>query len=395
VEILFDEPSDEDCPARFDVLGHLDALTRRWRGRLSGVFSTSDYPGATVAAALATALGLPGPSPEAVIGCSHKWYSRLTQREAVPEAVPDFALVHPDRPLGGQPSIGFPCFVKPVKGAFSVLARRVETPEELGDHLARPQVREVLDGWLAMFHVLVRELTDFEVDGRHFIAEGLLAGDQVTAEGFEHAGTIELLGITDSVFHPLHRSFARFDYPSRLPADVQERMAGIVRRFVAASGLRDTLFNVELAHDPATGRVAIIEANPRACGQFADLYEKVDGTNGYEVALALATGRRPALRKRAGRFARAASYPLRVHAPCVVEHAPGDDEIARIEAEGDGTLVWNECATGQELTDFVLGEDGSSFRHAVVNVGGDSLEDLEARCRTVRERLGWRFAPAP
>ena len=39
--------------------------------------------------------------------------------------------------------------------------------------------------------------------------------------------------------------------------------------------------------------IHIIEINPRMCSQFADLFEKVDGTNTYEYALALATGVRP------------------------------------------------------------------------------------------------------
>ena len=41
------------------------------------------------------------------------------------------------------------------------------------------------------------------------------------------------------------------------------------------------MFNIEMMYDAATDRIGIIEINPRMASQFADLYEKVDGTNSY------------------------------------------------------------------------------------------------------------------
>jgi ATP-grasp domain len=392
VEPCFPEPDDVTCPSDFDVLGFIDRAVAGELGRIDGVMSSSDYPGATVAAAIATRLGLPGPRPECVIGASHKYYSRLAQRRAAPEAVPRFALVDPASP-GAPAPLPFPFFVKPVKGAFSVLARRVDDAETLARLLASPAVREFTGDYMRIFNRLVAALTPFEVDGRWFLAEELVSGRLVTVEGFVCEGETELLGIVDSGLHAGTGSFERFDYPSSLPADVQARMADVARRVVRELGLDRSPFNIEMVWRQDTDRIAIIEVNPRLCGQFADLYQKVDGTHGYAVALDLCRGRRPRVVRGAGPYAAAASFPLRVYAPARVCSAPDAAGIARVEALFPGTLVWSECAAGDELADFEVDEDGASHRYAVVNLGAASREDLDARLATVRERLGYELAP--
>lgn len=94
------------------------------RERLTGVVSTDDYPGTTLAAAIAESLGLPAPSPTANLLCQHKYLARLAQREFAPEAVPAFSLIDVDKPgdLGG---VCLPAMVKPVKSFFSVGATQI------------------------------------------------------------------------------------------------------------------------------------------------------------------------------------------------------------------------------------------------------------------------------
>ena len=397
-ETVFAEPTSEDCPKDFDALGFIEALVAGQQAaapsaRLHGVTSSSDYPGATVAAALAQRLGLAGATPQAVIMASHKFASRQVQRRAVPEATPDFRLVDPRRADGGLGPEGFPWFVKPVKGAFSLLASRIDDPTALVAYLADPAVQGYLDDYVPIFNTLVRAFTDLEHDGSYFIAEELVRGSQVTVEGYLVGDEPVLLGVVDSILDPATGSFLRFDYPSCLPDAVQLSMVDITFRAVVALGLRDTLFNVELVHDAASGRMSILEVNPRMCGQFADLYEKVDGVNGYEVALALAVGERPRRLVREGRFAAAASFPLRVFEPVRVAKAPADRELRSAEARVPGTLVWTECSEGQELADFRAAEDGHSSRYAIVNLGGESAVALAGRLDVVQGALGYVFEP--
>nr|NIN10130.1 hypothetical protein [Gemmatimonadales bacterium]NIS65319.1 hypothetical protein [Gemmatimonadales bacterium] len=121
------------------------------------------------------------------------------------------------------------------------------------------------------------------------------------------------------------------------------------------------------------------------------LYHKVDGTSGYEVALALATGQAPRIRRRSGPYSVASSFPLRIFQPARVESAPDAATIREVEAAYPGTLIWSECVTGQPLTDFESIEDGQSFRYAIVNVGAADREELMHRFQEIETRLAYRF----
>ena len=388
IEVVYATPSDVDCPADLDPLAFVASAARGEWGRIDGVMSSSDYPGATLVGAVAAELGRPGSRPDRLITAAHKYHSRIAQRTAAPEAVPEFALLDPCACDAPAP-LAFPFFAKPVKGAFSRLARRIEGPQRLRDFVHSAELHEYAQDYLAIWNELVAHYTDHPIDGCPLIAEGLLRGDLVTVEGFVCGGSVEVLGIVDSTLHA-NGSFARFDYPSALPAPVQQRMADVARRVIAGLGLDRTLWNIEMMYDAPADRVSIIEVNPRICGQFADLYQKVDGTNSYEIALALCTGATPRFARRRGRYAAAASFPLRVFEPSVALAAPDDADAVAAEALFPETLVWRECTKGEELADFAE-EDGASQRYAVINLGGANHADLERRCRAVERRLGFRF----
>ena len=188
-------------------------------------------------------------------------------------------------------------------------------------------------------------------------------------------------------------SFARFDYPSALPESVQARMRALAERLVLALGLAHTLFNLELFYDAERNRIGLIEVNPRLCGQFADLYAKVDGRGGYEVALALATGaalppRRP------GAFRAAASVPLRTFRSVRVRRAPTGSMLAEVERRHPGTLAFNECADGEELRVRSDIEDGCSVRYGILNLGAESRCDFLQTSARVERELGYELEPA-
>ncbi len=390
-KVLFAEPSDHECPADLDPAAWLDDAEGRWRGRVDGVTSSSDYPGATLAAALAERLGLPGPAPRAVLRASHKYYSRLSQQASVPEATPRFDLVDLARRPLADPSTGYPCFIKPIKGAFSVMSGKIRSRAELEAFVDRPAAIEFVHDYVALFNRLLADLTDFDVDGSRFLAEELLHGRQVTVEGWVRHGEVRILGVVDSILHPRVPSFARFDYPSVRRPEVQEEMCDIARRAVLGLGLDQTLFNVEMIYEPVADRIHIIEINPRICGQFADLYRKVDGMSGYAVSLALAVGESPAAAE-GGRYRMASSFPLRTFEPVRVTRAPTPADVSAVEREHPQTLVWVECEEGVDLSDFEA-EDGWSSRYAVVNLGAQSRRELRTRVDAVVERLGFHLEP--
>ena len=396
-EVVLDRPADEDVRWDHDVIGHIEERAVSWRGALQGVTSSSDYPGAIVAAGLAQAMGLRGSAPEAVLRAGHKYYSRLVQREVAPAAVPDFALLDPDDPPTWPRPGDFPRFVKPVKGSFSLFARRVADLPQLEALLASPALQEFRDYHGRLFDLLAGRYTRFEHGARWFVSEAVLTGQQVTVEGWVQGGRANVLGIVDTGFYAGTPSFGRFDYPSALPAPVQERLGAIACRVAEALGLDDTLFNVEMFHDPLSGKDGIVEINPRMCGQFCDLYEKVDGTNGLELALALATGEPAKVERGRGRFRAASSFPLRVFESVRVLQAPADADLRRLEAAHPGSLLWSEVQAGQHLAVGPQSEDGASVRYAILNLGGESRSALEAQRATIARELGFVFArePAP
>jgi biotin carboxylase len=374
-EVRFAAPDDAQTPWDLDPVEYVERAVERERGRVDGVTSSSDYPGAALAAAVARRLGLPGPTLSSVVRCAHKLESRRRQRELAPQAVPGFAGVRYDRP--GEADLAFPCFVKPVKGTFSQHARRIDSRAELERFLSRPAIADYCESTLAIFNRTIEAWVPHLDDGRWFVAEELLVGEQVTVEGYVQGGEVTLLGVVDSVMHPGTRSFARFDLPSRHPPQLVERMEELVRRVMGGMGLADTLFNVELVVDARDGRLWILEINPRICGQFGDLYAKVHGTHGYLVQLALAVGERPRLRRGAGPHRVAASVPLRHFEPMRVRRVPSDAHLAALRASQPDTLAWIEVAPGEVFDDLENAEDGCSVRYAVLNLGARDAAELE------------------
>ncbi len=271
------------------------------------------------------------------------------------------------------------------------MSRRLDSWKDVDSFLSRPSLVEFLRHYVFMFNDLVRGLTDFKLDGSYFIAEDLLRGRQVTVEGYAAAGSVEILGIVDSVRHAGTRSFVRFDYPSSLSRRVQARMREVAVHVVQRLGLKQTLFNIEMMYDLRRDRVFIVEVNPRMCGQFADLYEKVDGRSGYDVALALAVGEPPPEKRAQPENRVACSFPLRIFEPARVAEAPSADQIAEIERRFEGARIWPEVARGDRLEDFESLEDGRSFRYAVVNLAAKDRDALFLRFEEVTRALGYRF----
>jgi len=160
---------------------------------------------------------------------------------------------------------------------------------------------------------------------------------------------------------------------------------------VDASGIRHSCFNVELVYDADRDAISIIELNPRMCTQFSDLYEKVDGTNGYEVQLALATGRRPPFAQRQGRYTVAASFVARTFADRKVVRVPDAPRLTEIRRRFPDAVIKLLCREGQWLSQQP--QDMASYRYAIINMGAGSVEALDAAFADVAPLLDVQFAP--
>jgi biotin carboxylase len=375
-------------PEDFDAIDFIDSAVRVVAGQdIDGVMASDDYPGSILAAAIAEKLNLPGPSPETLLLCHHKYYSRLAQRQAVPEAVPAFWLIDRKSIRAASTALRFPLFVKPVKSFFSLFAEQVANGDELRE-LAERADQHLLE-FVKPFNQLFARYTTFPHDGSHLIAETPLHGQQVTFEGGIFHGEGNIIGITDSIMYPETISFQRFEYPSVLGPAIQDRMAELALRFMYSIGFDDGLFNIEMFHDSESDAIHIIEVNPRMCPQFADLMEKVNGVNTYEVALSIAAGIRPTLRRETCIYPAATSFVLRLFEDQVVTRVPNEEKLAAFAVRFPDARLKVLCREGHRLSEEL--QDGKSYRYAILNMGGQSRGAALARFEEALQHLPFGF----
>ena len=370
----------------------IDHLAKKYeREKIDGVMSSDEYVGAAIAAALAKKLGLPHAEPDHIVAAQHKYFSRVRQRDAVPEAIPSFDIV-PLAHLLAIPKLPFPFFVKPVKGTFSLFAAKVDDEAALRKHLDfKAYERLLLRVVTAPFNDLLRAFTTLDRDANAFVAESLISGVQVTLDGFVFEGEVEIMGVVDSVMFPGTSTFERFDYPSRLLSKaVRERMALIAKKMVRGLGMTHAQFNIEMFYDEKTDAIRVIEINPRLSYQFADLYENVDGTNTYDVLIDLTLGRRPTFEKGAGKYKFASSFVLRTFHGKKFVDVPGEKDIAAFAKQYDDARLRIYGRRGQSLAGEMRAM--GSYRYGIINVGAGSLLDLFAIYNDALEKLPFRFA---
>jgi hypothetical protein len=362
--------------------------------RPAGVIACDDYPATLLAAAIHGAAGLPGPSFESILMCAHKGWSRLVQREVVPEAAPRFQLIDPHASYrAGDMEIRFPFWVKPVKSALSYLGFRVSSLAELAQVQARaraelPRYARAFTEMLGMSAVPLPAALA-QTTGEWLIAEELMGGRQCTLEGWFSRGRMRLLGIVDSIRLPNRVSFSRFEYPSQLPRAMQEEMTRIAECVMRRTGFDDGIFNIEFF--VRGGRPKIIEINPRLCIQFTDLYAKVDGRLTHELLVELASGIDAEPPRVSGRYRVAASFVLRTPDDRIVRRVPTAEAVARVEALYPGTIVRSLALPGERLSEHA--QDSYTFRYGLVHLGAESRPALRARFAQVMQMLHFELEP--
>ena len=356
-----------------------------------------DLPVSAAVPVLCERFNLPAPPLSSVIACEHKLWARRIQHRAAPECVPKFVDVNPFAVSDGA-SVGldYPFWLKPVKSFQSHLGFRVSNDAELGFALDR--IRAGIARMAEPFNRLLQRVTLpmelAHVDGYHCVAEQLVAGRQCTLEGYVLDGEVCAYGLIDSVRCGALSSFARYEYPSLLPAPVQRRIVDLTARLVTALGLDHTAFNAEFFYDESADKLWLIEINPRISQSHAELFERVDGVSNHEVAVDVALGRQPRLSPGAGRFRCAAKCFVRSFRDGIVTRAPTRRQVRRVERSMPGTIIRPLVHEGTRLG-MLVDEDSYSYTLALVYLGADCREELMARYERVVAALPFEVAPEP
>jgi biotin carboxylase len=369
-------------------------LARRARSRgWSAVVSHDETYGALTAALVAEAAGLPGTSPESILACQHKLHARRVLATVCPDANLAFATLGTDEIGMAADELDYPCFVKPVKAAFSILARSLYGPADVQQLLRVDRHERWLMGrLLAPFERVVRSRLPDAGAAQRLLLEERVVAPQYNLDGYMYEGRVHVLGVVDAIMVPGTQAFARWELPSRLPAPVVERARDVAQRFLGAVGFARGFFSLEFFHDPVSDRLSVIEFNPRLSSQFGDLYRQVAGVDPHAMAIALAQGRDPASVERTAPTARiAASLVWRAFALDAVPPQPGVARVAELQRQMPDALLFTFPRSRRALARDLawLG----SHRYGVLQLGAADAGTLQARSARAAALLGWPNAP--
>jgi len=393
---LFSFPSNARL-ALFDMQRFVARLARQARERgWRAVSSNHEQFGALAAALLAERMGWPGTPVAAVLACQHKLYARQVLQQVAPEANVPFRLLDADYGAPIPRGLDYPLFVKPVKAAFSVLAREVADFADLHRHTRFGAwelwvIRRLVEPFERLAHERLRWGGRPVPSAHRMLLEAPVHAEQFNLDGYVFNGHVHALGVVDAVMYPGTQAFMRFEMPSRLPVPVQARALDVARRFLEAVGFTHGLFNLEFFYDAPTDRLTVIEFNPRMASQFSDLYLRVQGIDLHALSLALAHGEDPANVPRTAPVAgAAASFVYRVFDAAQPATQPGAHQRQAFNRQfPDGLLFCFPKPRGSMARDFKwLG----SYRYGIVHLGGRDARALRRRCEAASALLGW---PAP
>lgn len=387
-------------PGRYDLPALLAAAEARLRAHprpIDAIVTFWDFPSSTIMPIMRAWFDLPGPTLEAVLECEHKYWSRLEQAASVGEMVPGFCAVDPFAPdPAASIDLAFPYWLKPVKAHSSYLGFKIRNPADLA---------QAIEAIRAGIHVLAEPFDHIlsfadlppeiaPIDGSHCIAEAMIsAGRQCTLEGYVLDGEVVVYGVVDSLREGAHRSsFSRYQYPSRLPQRVRERMSEAAQHFLRHVGYDRSPFNMEFYWDERRDAIWLLEVNARISKSHCPLFEMVDGRSHHQVMLDVAMGRRPDFPHRAGRYKVAAKFMLRLFEDGVITRLPSADDIARVEERFPGTRVRLMVEEGARLAHLRL-QDSYSFEIAEIFLGADNQAALRANYRECLEMLDFRHEP--
>lgn len=386
---LFTFPSNVQL-AWFDMERFVDRLAKQAKRRgWTAVTSNHEQFGALAAALLAEKMGWPGTPVEAILSCQHKLYAR----QILERVSPGINLAARELPCEyGDPvpaDLSYPAFVKPVKAAFSVLARTVANRDELHAH-TRFGAWElwVIRHLVEPFDRVMKKRLPNAPTAHRMMLEDVFEGRQYNLDGYMLNGELHVIGCVDSIMYPGTQAFMRFDYPSKLAPNAIAQFKQGIEPFLKEINFTHGLFNVEFFLGEDGQSLKVIEFNPRMASQFSDLYRRVDGIDLHEYAFALAHGMDPAtLPKTTPIYGAASSFVYRSFDPNQQIAMPTKEQRAQLFREFPDAIFFDFPKDKSQIDrDFKwLG----SYRYGILHLGGRDEHDLRERCERASGILGW------
>ncbi|WP_459546778.1 ATP-binding protein [Nocardia sp. X0981] len=377
-----------------DLLERARAELRAFDGPVDAIIAHWDFPTSVLVPILAAEFDIPSPSLESVLKNEHKYWSRLLQREVVPECVPKFCAFDPFDPDALEKiDVPFPFWVKPIKAHSSQLGFEVPDAEVFAT--AVEQIRAEIGRMADPFdRALARADLPEEIrrfGGRTCLAEQVITGTQAAPEGSMFRGEFQVHGVFDMRKDAAGHSFDHLDYPARtVPPEVQQRMIEVTERYLRHTGYDNGCFNSEFMWDADTGDLWLIEVNTRISQSHSDLFMKVDGSSNHAVAIDVALGIPPRMPHRKGEFAVAAQCMVPRYEDGVVTRVPGAGDIAELQRRFPGTVVRLDAEVGDRLSELP-NQDTYRYKLATLYIGAGDPEQLQRRYEEAIAALPFEF----
>ncbi len=353
-----------------------------------------DFPVTCLVPFLCHRWGLTAASLDSVLKCEHKYWCRLEQSKVIKET-PKFVAVNPfDEQVMSQIQLDYPFWIKPVKAFASQLGFRIHNAGELQGSLKK--IRKNINRFADPFNYFLRQVSLPEeiasIGGEWCIAEEIISGHQCTLEGYVYQGNLTVYGVVDSIRESNRSTFARYQYPSRLPKHIQEKMIDIARTVMTRIGYDNAPFNMEFFYDRAGDQIWLLEINPRISQSHCDLFEKVDGISHHKVMIDLALGEKPCFPHREGAFKYAAKFFLRYQGNAVIKKCPSPSDLQKVQALFPGTLFNIHIKEGMHLSDLI-NQESYSYELGYMCMGAGSEHELLENYHQALSHLSFELAP--
>lgn len=376
-----------------ELLAKAKKTLRAFPGKVDAIVGYWDFPVTCLTPYLCKHMGLPTPTLESVLKCGNKYWSRVEQSKVIEEH-PQFCAFNPfDENVLSKINLKYPFWIKPVKAFASQLGFRIHSAKEFHESVAKIQkgISRFSDPFTFFLKQVDLPPEVAQTHGGYCLAEEIITGRLCTLEGYVWDGEVVLYGVVDSIREPNRSTFARYEYPSKLPKPIQERMITIAQNVMTHFQYNNAPFNIEMFYDEPHDKIWLLEINPRISQSHCDLFEKVDGASHHEVMIDLALGNKPDPPHRKGAFGCAAKFFFRAHEDGVITYAPTESDIEKVKTLFPGTLPNIHVKTGMRPSD-VPNQESYSYELGYVFMGAKNEHELLENHRKALDYLRFEIA---
>ena len=346
---------EADHPHTVDLIDISGCLALAKQYQVSGVLTVASEPAVPTVAAVAEAMGLPGPSVRGAAISNNKALMRgLFADCGIPSAQSKLcrSLDDVDKAAG---ELSLPVVIKPIDNAGSRGVMYVDAGSEL------PRAFQH-----AMDHSREKQV----------VVEEYMPGVELSVEGFVWGGHFAQLALSDKRRTPSpYLMDTTVLFPSVQPEKLQETVCAMVKAAVESAGVENATIHAEVMVTEDGPKMVEFAARGAGFKVFTDMLPWVTGIDVVQELIKLSVGQKPSLEPL---FNRGAVLRFPEAPPGMVLEVSGLEEAKSIPGLAEMELY---VERGDEVKPLTSGSD----RVGYIITFGESREDAELAMEKVEE----------